>query len=105
MSRNIRKVSNFLKLLLHTTKEQAKALFYTLTPVQTLVICEIVFNIQHLSIARKAVSEIQKRSSLFNKLGDKTLSTRNKLALIQTHYKQVQSILQLIKSDVISLLE
>ena len=105
MSKNIRKVGNFLKLLLNTTKEQAKALFYTLTPVQTLVICEIIFNIQHLPIARKVVREIQKRSSLFNKLGNKTLSARNKLALIQTHYKQVQSILQLIKSDVISMLE
>ena len=33
---------NFIRLLLKTTPLQVKALFYTLTPRQTLVLCEIL---------------------------------------------------------------
>jgi hypothetical protein len=105
MSKTIRKVADFLKLLLSTTKEQARALFYTLTPIQTLAICEIAFNIQKLPVTRKVLKELQKRKYLFKKLGDKTLGVQKKIILIQTHYRQVRATLQLIKAEILSLLE
>ena len=82
MSKLLRKVSDFLKLLLETSKEQAKALFYTITPAQTSAICEILFNIQKLPLNRRVTKELQKRKHLLKKLGSTAASVRSKLALI-----------------------
>ena len=105
MSTTLRKSRDFLKLLLSTTKDQARALFHTLTPIQTLAICEIAINIQNLPLTKKIVRELQKRKFLFKWLGDKSIKVQNKLELIQTHYRQVQSSLLLIKNQILSLLE
>ncbi len=101
----VRKAGNFLKLLLNTTKDQVRALFYTLTPLQTAALCEILFNLQKLPLASRIVKELRKRKFLINKLTDNKLSTRKKLALLQTHYRQVQLTLELVKKDLLSLLE
>ena len=103
--RSLKKVGDFLKLLLTTTKEQVRALFYTLTQLQTAALCEIFFNIQNLPLASKVVKEIRKRKFLIRKLTDQTVSQRAKLAVIQNHYRQIQSILDLIKKELLSLLE
>ena len=105
MSKTIKKVSDFLKLLLTTTKEQVRALFYTLTPIQTLAICEIALNIQKLPLSKKLLKELQKRKYLFKKLSDRNLTIKAKITLIQTHYRLVQTALQLVKREILSLLE
>ena len=102
MSKTIKKVSDFLKLLLTTTKEQV---FYTLTPIQTLAICEIALNIQKLPLSKKLLKELQKRKYLFKKLSDRNLTIKAKITLIQTHYRLVQTALQLVKREILSLLE
>ena len=103
--KTLKKVADFLKLLLTTSKQQIRALFYTLTPLQTAALCEIIFNIQKLPLSARIVKEIQKRKFLFKKLSDSTISQQRKLALIQTHYRQVQSVLELVKRELLSMLE
>ena len=105
MSKVLKKVGDFLKLLLNTTKQQSKALFYTLTPTQTLAICEILFNIQKLPLTSRVVKEIRKRKYLFKKLSETTISVNRKLDLIQTHYMQILNTLQLVKVELLELLE
>ena len=105
MSQTLKKVSSFLQLLLSTTKQQVRALFYTLSPIQTAAICEILFNIQNLPVTQRVLQEIKKRRFLLGKLSDKNISIQRKVGLIQTHYKQVQEILLLIKAELSSLLE
>ena len=101
----LRKIANFLHLLLTTSKQQIKALFYTLIPLQTTGLCEIIFNLRKLPLTANVVRELKKRKSLFNKLVDKTITVRIKLELIQTHYRQIQATLQLVKKELISMLE
>ena len=101
----LHKVGNFLKLVLNTSADQVKALFYTLTPLQTAAVCEIIFNIQKLPLTRRVVKELLKRKVLFKKLADKEISIKQKLAIIQNHYKQVQHTLLLVKRELLSLLE
>ena len=103
--KTLRKIGDFLKLLLNTTKEQVKALFYTLTPLQTAALCEILFNIQKLPVTGRVIKELKKRKILFRKLSDKEVSLKKKLAIIQNHYKQVQAILELVKRELLSMLE
>lgn len=105
MSKTLQKVADFIKLLLNTTKEQCKALIYTLTPLQTAAICEILFNIHKLPLTQRVLRELKKRRILFNKLVDKSVSVRRKLALIQNHYKQILPTLQLIRTQLLTLLE
>lgn len=101
----LKKVSSFLKLLLNTTKDQTKALFYTLTPLQVAAICEIIFNLEHLPLPARVVREIAKRKHLFVKLIDKKTSAKRKLELLQNHYKQIQNTLNLLKRELLELLE
>lgn len=105
MSKTLQKVANFLKLLLSTTKDQAKALFYTLTPVQTLALCEILFNIQKHPLTARVAKELQKRKYLIKKLTDKNTSVSRKLTLIQNHYRQIQHTLELVKKELLEILE
>ena len=101
----LQKVGNFLRLLLNTSKQQIKGLFYTLTPLQTAAVCEIIFNIQKLPLSSRVIKELRKRKVLFKMLTDKTVTHRRKLKLIQSHYKQVQATLQLMKNELLSMLE
>jgi hypothetical protein len=101
----LQKAGDFLKLLLNTTKQQVRALFYTLTPIQTAALCEILFNIQRLPLTTRVLKELKKRKFLLSKLTNKTLPYQKKLELIQTHYRQIQNTLELIKKELLSLLE
>ena len=103
--RAIEKVGNFLKLLLNTTQKQARALFYTLTPIQTAALCEIFFNLPKLPLASNVLRELGKRKFLIKKLTDKHTKTRDKLELIQRHYRQIYHTLELIKQELLSVLE
>ena len=105
MSKAIKKVGEFLKLLLNTTTNQARALLYTLTPIQTLAICEIAFDLQKLPLTKKVLKELKKRKYLFKKLSDKNLSIKEKISLIQSHHRQVQATLQLVNREILSILE
>ena len=103
--KNLHKVADFLKLLLTTTKQQIRALFYTITPIQTAALCEILFNLRRLPLTGTVIKELKKRKFIYSKLVDATLSHQKKLALIQTHYRQIQNTLELVKSELLSMLE
>ena len=105
MSKTLLKVADFLRLLFNTTKQQIRALFYTLTPIQTAALCEILFNLPKLPLTTKVVKELQNRKFLYKKLTDATISHQKKLTLIQTHYRQIQGTLELVKSELLSMLQ
>ena len=102
---NLKKVSSFLKLLLSTTKDQVRALFYTLTPIQTAALVEIIYNLEHLPLPPRVTREIKKRKHLFDKLISKRTTAKKKLELIQTHYRQLQNTLNLLKREILGLLD
>ena len=104
MSITIQKVADFLRLLLNTTKTQVRALFYTLTPVQTAALCEILYNIHKLPLTKQVLKELRKRSALIKKLTSKDTSLHKKLALVQKHYRLIHSTLDLIKKEILSIL-
>ena len=72
MSKKINEQKAFLHLLLNTTKEQARALLYTVTPSQILVLSEIALNLLELPLPPNIESTIHKRKGVLKKLGDKT---------------------------------
>lgn len=101
----LKKVGDFLKLLLNTTKQQVRALFYTLTPIQTAALCEILVYLRKLPLTARVIKEVQKRKYLIKKLTDKHTTVRVKLELIQKHYRQIYRTLDLIKRELLSMLE
>ena len=94
----------FIHLLFSTTKEQAKALIYTLTPGQTLAVCEIILNISNLSNSPQIRTELIKRRPLIKKLTEGKLKLKQRLTYIQDHYRQVLGLLCLVKNKVLSLI-
>ena len=105
MSKAIQKVGSFLKLLLNTTQKQVRALFHSLNPAQTFAICEILFNIQKLPVSARVLKEVKKRKHLFKRLSDKSIKLEKRLSLIQTHYRQIQAILLLVKREILGIVE
>lgn len=98
-------LGTFVKLLLTTSQDQVKAIFNTLTPLQSAVISEIIYNIGTLPVTSRVVKLLRKHKLLFRKLSDKTVPTHRKVFLIQKHYKEVQNLLSLLKSDILNILE
>ncbi len=102
---NLRKEADFLRLLLKTTPLQVKALFYTLTPRQTLVLCEILYNLSKLPLPRKARALLGKRRNLVKKLIAPTLSSKKKLNLLWAHYRQLHPLLSSVAKKIMVLTE
>lgn len=99
MSQLLIKEKHFLCLFLTTTKDQQVALLDTLTPQQTQVISEILYNL--LEINPKAKSVVEKRKRLFAQLVKGKLSLKAKTTFIQNHYKQVTECLLLVKKELL----
>ena len=104
MSKTLKRVGTFLTLLLSTSKDQVKALLYTLTPEQASALCEIAYNLLHIPLPPQIRQTVNKRSSLLKKLGDKTIKLNKRIDLIENHQRQFIHTLLLVKKDLLTLL-
>lgn len=89
----------FLYLLLHTSKEQQRALVYTITHRQVLVVSEIAYNLLHLPLKESVRTIIEKRRRTLQKIGNKKLSIRTRSSLIKKHMTQLLDTFKLVKSQ------
>lgn len=105
MSKNLERVSTFLRLLLNTTKDQGKALLFTLTEHQAIALCEIADNLLHLPLSSEAQKIVRKRVKLFKRLSDKKLSLKKKIISIENHQRQFLHTLSLVKIPLLKLLK
>jgi hypothetical protein len=105
MSKTLKRVSPFLTLLLSTTKDQAKALLYTLTPDQVHALQEIAQNLLHLPLSPNIKAVVKKRNLILRKLADKSIKIKQKIALIENHQRQIYHTLLLVKTQLKSLIE
>ena len=99
MSKRILKHKEFLHLLLNSTKDQARALLYTITPEQVSAISEIVLNLLELPLPNTVKTILQRRRKVFKKISDKMLSVRTRTSLIKKHMTLMLSTLHLVKSQ------
>lgn len=100
------KNSNFLKLLLNTSRIQAIAILETITNKQTDCISEIVLNLVEGNIIKlnKNIEEIlQSRKRILNILKDKNICSSKRAALIKSHPQVLLKTLKLIGDKVIQL--
>ena len=105
MSKIISQEKSFLHLLLNSTKDQSRALLYTITPKQVLVISEIVHNLLHLPLPTSVQPVIHKRRKALQRIGNKTSSLRTKSAFIKKHMTLLLNTLQLVKLQLQELIE
>lgn len=98
-------LGNFVKLLLSTSQDQVKAIFNTLTPLQTAVISEIIFNIGRLPVTSKVIKLLGRHKFLFRKLSDPSLPIQRKVKIIRRHYKEVRDLLNAIKADLLNIVD
>ncbi len=98
----LKKQKHFLHLLLNSSKNQAQALFYTLTPQHTKSLCEIIYNLKQLPVPVKTRRLLLRRRKLIEKLtSDKKLN--GKLRLLQNHYRQVHELLLSVDKQLLKL--
>ena len=75
---NLKKERDFLRLLLKNSPLQVKALLYSLTPRQSLVLCGILFNLTKLLLPQKVRTLLRNRKRLVKRLIEPTLSSKKK---------------------------
>ena len=97
MSKLITRHKHFISLLMKTSKEQSRALLYTITIEQVTVLSEIIFNLLTLPLKKKQKDFITRRNTLFNKLGNKKTSNRVKIKLIRKNLKIILELIQINK--------
>ena len=83
MSKTIREEKHFLGLLINTSKDQARALLYTVTPNQVLAISEIDHNLLILPLPPTLKVIIERRRKVLQKLANKSISVRAKTYLVK----------------------
>ena len=103
----IKKVENYLHLLLNTSKVQARALLETSNPDQVLAISEIILNLleNQLPVSSNLSSHIAKNLSLFKKLSRRKVTERTKYNIIRKQWKLIWNTLLLFKKNLIEALE
>lgn len=74
MSKLFEQNRNFLHLLLNTTIKQQIALLTTLTKAQSLLLVEIVYNLQRLNVGGKTKAILKKHKKLFKQLSKSTVT-------------------------------
>ena len=104
MSKTITQEKEFLHLLLNSTKEQSRALLYTITPRQVLAISEIAQNLLALPLPNTIKSVIERRRRALHKIGNKSVSLRTRSTTIKKHMTQLLNTLKLVKSQLQELL-
>ena len=108
MSQTIKKVNQFLLLLLSvsTSRNQAIALLETASPPQVLALSEIAYNIicGELPLETKTKSFIKRHKKVLERLAKKTLGEKTKYGLVRQHPQLLWKILHLIKPLLLKLL-
>ena len=104
MSNNLNEHSYFIKLLLETSKQQARALLETVTNKQVIVISEICLNLLTIPLDKETASIINRRKQILKKLSNSKLTVKIKRRLIATHYRQISHTLLHIKNQLLDLL-
>lgn len=102
MSKNIEENRDFLKLFLKTTREQQKFLINSLTDSQVHVLKEIIYNLPHLSLPRKYLTLLKKRS--FQLLSKKKTPLKQARRLLKRNYKDTILLINAAKSQLDELL-
>ena len=105
MSFNLKKVNNFLHLLLTTTPLQAISLILTATDEQLIAISEIAFNLLQLPLKGKEKENIEKRHKILKKIANKNITAKNKQLLIQRHRKIILNLFLFFKQKLLNLLK
>ena len=85
MSKLLWKHADFIRLLLNTESQQAKALLKTITDDQTQAVSEILYNISKIATKPSDKAIIRKRSSFLRKLMNKKTRLRSKVKLVSKH--------------------
>ena len=103
----IKKVENYLHLLLTTSKVQARALLETSNPDQVLAISEIILNLveNQLPVSSNLRRHIAKNLSLFKKLSGRKVAEKTKYSIIRKQWKLIWNTLLLFKKNLIEALE
>ena len=104
MSKNISQEKHFIHLLLNSTKDQRRALLYTITPRQLLAISEISHNLLHLPMSNSNKGVIEKRRKTLQNISDRSKSIRTRTFLVKKHMKLLLDTLKLVKSPLQELL-
>ena len=101
----LRAVSDFLKLILNTTVEQARCLLSTATLKQIEALCEIAFNLINsiTSLPAKIRRIVTKHKKLLQKLCKKRLVVKTKIRLIKSNLRAMLTILKSVKDSILKL--
>ena len=99
----LRPAANYIKLILETTKEQAKLLLSHPTVKQIEALSEIAFNLITISIPNDIKALIQRNKSFLVKLAKKTSSIKSKLRLLKANTLKLIRILLAIKESLLQL--
>lgn len=105
MSKLISDEKEFLYLLLTTTKEQKRALLYTITKRQVQAISEVAHNLLNLPLKQSVGVIIERRRKTLQKIGNKKFSVRTRSSLIKKHMTQLLDTFQLVKSQLEQVIE
>ena len=99
MSKLISQEKHFLHLLLVTSKDQSRALLYTITQTQVLAISEIIYNLLQLPLTPNLKIVVEKRRKTLKYIADKSKSIRIRTSSIKKHMTQLLSTLKVVKSQ------
>jgi hypothetical protein len=94
----------FIKLLINTTSEQARALLYTITDQQSLAISEILYNLPQLPLSTAVQKLLSKRKRVIAKIGNKKTKIRTRKLLIRKHMNQILSTILAVKKELTELI-
>lgn len=103
MSKNLKNNTQFLQLLLSTSKEQALALLYTATKEQILLLTEIALNILQLPLPNKAQHYVTKKKKLFQRLASAKVSKVSKQSIIDKNANYILQVLLSLKQQLTDL--
>ena len=99
-------VSDFIKLVLTTTAEQARCLLSSATVKQVEALCEIAFNLVNsiASLPAKIRRIVTKHKKLLQRLSKKKVIIKTKSRLIKSNFRAMISILRTVKDSILKLL-
>lgn len=104
MSQTLKDASDYLRLFLSTSKDQARLLLKSGTTNQINALCEIAYNLLTVSVPDKVKKLIKRCQKVFKKLGRKNISSKTKVRLILSKFTLFLSILLTLKPLILELL-
>ena len=105
MSANLKSSADYVRLLLTSSRKQARLLIKHADTKQIDALCEIGVNLLTLSVPVKVKRLIQKCKKYLKKLGKKHLSSKGKLRIILSHLGAFISILIAIRPILLEILQ